>query len=219
MFRENLEEIHARIENAAARSGRQRAEITLLAVSKTFQASALIEAYDAGIRDFGENYIQEFELKRPQLGPMEDVQFHLIGHLQSNKSRKAAELFQAVQTVDSAKLARRLSECGRPLAVMIEVKLSGEESKHGVAPEEIESLAAAIREMPNLDLQGLMTMPPWSEDQEKSRPYFARLRELALKHNLPKLSMGMSNDFEAAIEEGATHVRIGTALFGSRKKL
>ena len=102
---------------------------------------------------------------------------------------------------------------------MIEVKLSGEESKHGVAPEEIEPLAAAIREMPNLNLQGLMTMPPWSEDQEQSRPYFARLRELALKHNLPKLSMGMSNDFEAAIEEGATHVRIGTALFGSRKKL
>jgi PLP dependent protein len=219
VFRENLEEIHARMEKAAARSGRKRADITLLAVSKTFPASALIEAYDAGIRDFGENYVQEFEVKRPQLGPMEDARFHLIGHLQSNKSRKAAELFQAVQTVDSAKLARRLSECGRPLAVMIEVKLSGEESKHGVAPEEIEPLAAAIRKMPNLNLQGLMTMPPWSEDQEQSRPYFARLRELGLKHNLPKLSMGMSNDFEAAIEEGATHVRIGTALFGSRKKL
>jgi PLP dependent protein len=219
VFRENLEEIHARMEKAAARSGRKRADITLLAVSKTFPASALIEAYDAGIRDFGENYVQEFEVKRPQLGPMEDARFHLIGHLQSNKSRKAAELFQAVQTVDSAKLARRLSECGRPLAVMIEVKLSGEESKHGVAPEEIEPLAAAIRQMPNLNLQGLMTMPPWSEDQEQSRPYFARLRELGLKHNLPKLSMGMSNDFEAAIEEGATHVRIGTALFGSRKKL
>ncbi len=207
------------MEQAAARSGRKREDITLLAVSKTFPAAALIEAYEAGVRDFGENYVQEFETKRPQLGAMEGARFHLIGHLQSNKSRKAAELFQAVQTVDSAKLARRLSECGKPLAVMIEVKLSEEESKHGVVPEEIEALAAAIGEMPNLDLQGLMTMPPWSTDPEHSRPYFARLRELAARHNLPKLSMGMSNDFEAAIEEGATHVRIGTALFGSRKKL
>lgn len=207
------------MENAARRSGRAPGEITLIAVSKVFPAAALIEAYEAGMRDFGENYVQEFESKRPQLGPMEEARFHLIGHLQSNKSRKAAELFQAIQTIDSVKLARRLSECGRPLNVMVEVKLSEEESKHGATPEEIEPLCEAIRGLPNLKLEGLMTMPPWSTDQEASRPYFARLRELAAKHNLRKLSMGMSNDFEAAIEEGATHIRVGTALFGSRKKL
>jgi pyridoxal phosphate enzyme (YggS family) len=170
------------------------------------------------LRDFGENYVQEFEGKYPAVADLEGARFHLIGHLQSNKSRRAAELFQVIETVDSPKLARRLNESGRRLDVMIEVKLSVEETKAGTAPEETGQLLEAIRECPNLRLTGLMTMPPWSDNPEQSRPYFMRLRELAEKHGLTGLSMGMSHDFEAAIEEGATHIRVGTALFGRRKK-
>jgi len=142
----------------------------------------------------------------------------LIGHLQSNKSKKSAEIFQVIETVDTVKLARRLDEEGRPLDVMIEVKLSSEDAKAGAAPEDVPALADAIRATTHLRLLGLMTMPPWSDDGEQSRPYFARLRELAERNHLPQLSMGMSHDLEAAIEEGATIVRIGTALFGPRKK-
>jgi len=142
----------------------------------------------------------------------------LIGHLQGNKSRIAAEMFDCIQTVDSAKLARRLNETGKPLDAMLEVKLSPEQAKAGAAPEELPELIEAVRGCPNLRLLGLMAMPPWSDDPEVSRPYFRRLRELALLHGLPHLSMGMSHDLETAIEEGATYVRIGTALFGKRKK-
>lgn len=188
----------------------------LIAVSKTFPAEALREAYEAGLRVFGENYIQEFEMKKPQLTAMAGAEFHLIGHLQSNKARKAAELFQTIQTVDDLKLARRLNDAGVPLEVMIEVKLSAEETKHGAAPESLGALVEGIRALPHLSLTGLMTMPPWSDDPEAPRPYFRRLRELAAEFGLAKLSMGMSNDFVTAIEEGATHIRVGTALFGSR---
>ncbi len=146
------------------------------------------------------------------------ARFHLIGHLQSNKSKLAAELFDAIQTVDSPKLARRLNETGRTLDVMLEVKLSPEYAKSGATPEELPDLIAAVRACPNLRLLGLMTMPPWSDDPEAARPYFRRLRELGEKHDLTQLSMGMSHDFEAAIEEGSTCVRVGTALFGKRKK-
>lgn len=219
MLRDRLSEIEDRIERAAARSGRTRRDITLIAVTKTFGADAVREAYDAGLRVFGENYVQEFEAKRPLIGDLPDARFHLIGHLQSNKSRKAAELFQTIQTIDDAKLARRLNECGVPLDVMIEVKLSEEASKHGATPSEVPALAETVRSYVNLRLLGLMTMPPWSEDAETARPYFARLRELAAANGLSALSMGMSNDFEVAIEEGATHIRVGTALFGSRKRL
>jgi pyridoxal phosphate enzyme (YggS family) len=177
------------------------------------------DAYALGLREFGENYVQEFETKAPEVRRLEGARFHLIGHLQSNKSGKAAELFRVIQTVDSAKLARRLNEAGHRLDVMIEVKLSEEQAKSGARPEEIPELIQAIGACPNLRLLGLMTMPPWSEDQELSRPYFRRLRELAEQHGLPQLSMGMSNDFEAAVEEGATCVRVGTALFGKRKKV
>jgi pyridoxal phosphate enzyme (YggS family) len=162
--------------------------------------------------------VQEFEGKSAEVADLADARFHLIGHLQSNKSKKAAELFQVIQTVDSAKLARRLNESERKLEVMIEVKLSVEDAKSGADPEELPELIAAIRECPNLCLQGLMTMPPWSDDAEASRPYFRRLRELGERHGLRELSMGMSHDLEAAIEEGATCVRVGTALFGKRKK-
>ncbi len=177
------------------------------------------EAYDLGLRRFGENYVQEFEGKHPLLADLKDAEFHLIGHLQSNKARPAAELFQVIQTIDSPKLARRLNEMNRKLEVMIEVKLSEEESKHGAAPESLDELIAAIRGCANLNLTGLMTMPPWSDDPEQTRPYFRKLAELGRKHSLPKLSMGMSHDLEAAIEQGATHIRIGTALFGPRVKV
>jgi hypothetical protein len=138
--------------------------------------------------------------------------------LQSNKSKKAAELFDAIQTVDAPKLARRLNESGRALDVMLEVKLSTEDAKSGAAPEELPDLIAAVRACSNLNLLGLMTMPPWSDDPEAARPYFQRLRELAERHGMTQLSMGMSHDIEAAIEEGSTCVRVGTALFGKRKK-
>jgi PLP dependent protein len=204
---------------AAARAGRERSDILLVAVTKKFPAAVIREAYEMGLREFGENYVQEFETKRPELGPCPGARFHLIGHLQSNKARKAAEIFDVVQTVDTAKLARRLDE-GReePLDVMIEVKLSAEEAKAGAAPEDVPALVEAIRGCANLQLLGLMTMPPWSEDAETSRPYFARLRKLAEENQLAGLSMGMSHDLEVAIEEGATMVRVGTALFGPRRK-
>ena len=208
-----------RIERAAERARRDPAEILLLAVTKVFPASVIREAYALGMRDFGENYVQEFESKAPAARDLEGARFHLIGHLQSNKSSKAAELFAVIQTVDSAKLARRLNDTGRRLDVMLEVKLSAEQAKSGARPEELPDLIQAIGAFPQLRLLGLMTMPPWSEDPEMTRPYFRRLRELSEQHGLPQLSMGMSNDFEAAIEEGATCVRIGTALFGKRKKV
>lgn len=215
---ERLAAVRERIQRAAERAHRNPSEILLLAVTKIFPASTILEAYDLGLREFGENYVQEFEGKAPAVSQLEGARFHLIGHLQSNKSKKAVELFQAIQTVDSPKLARRLNESARPLDVMIEVKLSQEEAKEGADPAEVPAIVDAIRGCPNLRLLGLMTMPPWSEDAEASRPYFRRLRELADGHGLRGLSMGMSHDLETAIEEGSTCVRVGTALFGKRKK-
>lgn len=214
----NLINVRSRIARAAERSGRDPASILLLAVTKVFPAAAIRAAYDLGLRDFGENYVQEFEGKAPHVADLPGARFHLIGHLQANKAKKAAELFQAVQTVDSPRLARRLNESGRALDVMLEVKLSGEEAKSGADSAGLPALIEAVRGCPNLTLLGLMTMPPWSDDPEASRPYFRRLRELAQQHGLTQLSMGMSHDLETAIEEGATCVRVGTALFGKRKK-
>jgi hypothetical protein len=193
-------------------------DVTLIAVTKKFSTDVIREAYQAGLRCFGENYVQEFEAKHPTIADLAGAEFHLIGHLQSNKTRPAAELFQVIETVDSAKIARRLNEIRRAIEVMIEVKLSQEESKSGAAPDALPELIDAIRACPHLQLTGLMTMPPWSDDPEVTRPYFRRLAELGRHYELPKLSMGMSHDLEAAIEEGATHVRVGTALFGPRKK-
>jgi pyridoxal phosphate enzyme (YggS family) len=216
-LRSRLEQVRARIANAAARAGRRSEDITLVAVTKVFPASVIRDAYELGLRDFGENYLQEFEDKHPLVRDLSGARFHLIGHLQSNKAKRAAELFQCIQTVDSEKLARRLDAVNKPLDVMLEVKLSHEEAKSGADPSELSDLIAAIKSFANLTLRGLMTMPPWSDDPEVSRPYFRRLRELAREHGLAQLSMGMSHDLEAAIEEGATHVRVGTALFGRRK--
>jgi pyridoxal phosphate enzyme (YggS family) len=218
MLRERLEQVEARIQTAATRAGRARSEITLVAVTKKFPAEVTREAYDAGLRVFGENYVQEFEGKHPALADLTGAEFHLIGHLQSNKTRVALDLFQVIETVDSAKLARRLDQGGRKLEVMIEVKLSHEESKAGADPESLPGLIEEIRACANLELTGLMTMPPWNDDPEITRPYFRRLAALAREHGLKKLSMGMSHDLEAAIEEGSTHVRVGTALFGPRVK-
>jgi pyridoxal phosphate enzyme (YggS family) len=217
-LRERLDSVRDRIRSAAERSRRDPAGIVLLAVTKVFPVNAILDAYELGLREFGENYVQEFEGKAPQAAALADARFHLIGHLQSNKAKKAAELFQVVQTVDSAKLARRLNEAGVPLEVMLEVKLSGEDAKSGADAAGLPELIEAVRGCPNLNLTGLMTMPPWSDDPEASRPYFRRLRELAEQHDLRQLSMGMSHDLETAIEEGSTCVRVGTALFGKRKK-
>ena len=216
---ERLRAVRTRIERAAERARRDPADILLLAVTKIFPAEAIHAAYSLGLREFGENYVQEFEGKAPSVSSLAGARFHLIGHLQSNKAAKAAELFRVVQTVDSARLASRLNEAGRPLDVMLEVKLSHEESKSGVDPAAVPALIAAVRACPNLRLHGLMTMPPWSEDPEAPRECFRRLRELAAEHGLDELSMGMSTDLETAIEEGSTCVRVGTALFGKRRKL
>ncbi len=218
MLQEKLDQVETRIASACARAGRKRSEITLVAVTKKFPAAIIQEAYELGLRDFGENYVQEFETKRTGLFGCDAARFHLIGHLQSNKSKKAAEIFQVIQTVDTVRLARRLNDEQRPLDVMIEVKLSEEQAKAGAPPEDVPALVEAIRGCWNLHLLGLMTMPPWSDDAERSRPYFARLRKLSEANGLQHLAMGMSHDFEAAIEEGATIVRVGTALFGPRKK-
>jgi pyridoxal phosphate enzyme (YggS family) len=215
---ERLAAVRERIARAAARAKRDPSQITLLAVTKVFPAAAIREAYALGLREFGENYVQEFEGKAPEVADLAGARFHLIGHLQSNKSVRAAELFQVIQTVDSPKLARRLDAAGRPLDVMLEVKLSSEDAKSGADPAELPALIEAVRGCSNLNLRGFMTMPPWSDDPEASRPYFRRLAELARAHGLAGLSMGMSHDLEAAIEEGATCVRVGTALFGKRTK-
>jgi PLP dependent protein len=217
-LQDNLAAVRERIARAAERSRRDPATVLLLAVTKVFPASVIRESFDLGLREFGENYVQEFEDKSPAVADLAGARFHLIGHLQSNKAKKAAELFQVVQTVDSAKLARRLDECGRKLDVMLEVKLSEEDAKSGADAAHLPALLEAVRACPNLTLLGLMTMPPWSDDPEAARPYFRRLRELGELHGLTQLSMGMSHDIETAIEEGSTCVRVGTALFGKRKK-
>jgi pyridoxal phosphate enzyme (YggS family) len=216
-LKERLAEVRSRIARASDRARRDPAGILLLAVTKVFPASVIRDAYELGLREFGENYVQEFEEKAPEAASLEGARFHLIGHLQSNKSKRAAELFHAIQTVDSPKLARRLNDAGRDLDVMLEVKLSEEEAKSGASPDELPELLAAVRECPRLRLTGLMTMPPWSDDPEAARPYFRQLRELGERHGVAGLSMGMSHDLEAAIEEGSTCVRVGTALFGKRK--
>ena len=215
---ENLINFEKKILLACERAKRPRSEVTLIAVSKVFPVSCLIEAYHAGARDFGENYVQEFESKWPEAKELPGARFHFIGHLQSNKARRAADIFHCIQTVDSLKVAQRLNESSHPLDIFLEVKLSDEGSKVGIAPEHLPELILGVRQLPNLSLRGLMTIPPWSEDPEVARPYFVRLRKLALEHNLKELSMGMSHDFAVAIEEGSTMIRVGTAIFGKRIK-
>ncbi len=193
-----------------------------MAVSKKFSAEHLKNAYQAGLRIFGENYVQEFADKKPGLSDMAQARFHLIGHLQSNKARLACQLFDVIQTVDSAKLLKRLdtsaAELGKKMALLIEVKLSGEAAKAGAGVSEIPEILAAEKQCANVVVTGLMTMPPWSAEAETARPYFRQLAQLGAQYGLTQLSMGMSNDLEVAIEEGATMLRVGTALFGPRPK-
>jgi pyridoxal phosphate enzyme (YggS family) len=217
-LKDRLAAVRERIERACARAHRDPETVCLLAVTKVFGPEVVREAYEIGLREFGENYVQEMERKAPVLADLTDARFHLIGHLQSNKTKKAAQMFSSIDSIDAAKLATRLEAEGKPLDVMIEVKLSEEESKSGADEVEVPSIVEVIRGCPNLTLRGLMTVPPWSDDAEVARPYFARLRELAGRYGVPELSMGMSNDLEVAIEEGATWVRVGTALFGRRKR-
>ncbi len=211
--------VRERIERACARAHRDPATVKLLAVTKIFGPEVIREAWAVGLREFGENYVQEMERKAPVVADLAGARFHLIGHLQSNKTKKASQLFAAIDSLDSVKLANRLDAEGVPLDITVEVKLSEEDAKTGAAAAELPAIVEAIRSSKHLKLRGLMTVPPWSEDPELSRPYFARLRELAAAHSIEELSMGMSNDMEVAIEEGATWVRVGTALFGSRRPL
>ena len=227
----NLQLIRVRIAEAINRSGRRPSDIRLIAVSKTFPAEAIREAYDAGQRVFGENRVQEFATKAAALADLKDVQFHMIGHLQSNKAKKAVELFHAIDSLDSVRLGNQLNaaaaEAGRIVPVLIEINTGGEEAKSGLAIDwtELEPVLAAAPSWTNLRVTGLMTVPPYTDDPEGARPYFRNLRDLRDEiagHHLPAvsmetLSMGMSHDFEVAIEEGSTAVRIGTAIFGSRK--
>ncbi|HEY1939708.1 MAG TPA: YggS family pyridoxal phosphate-dependent enzyme [Candidatus Angelobacter sp.] len=228
----NVNAIRERITRAASRVGRDPDSITLMAVTKTVEPERIKEAYAAGIRVFGENRVQEFEGKSAGLSELKDAQWHLIGHLQSNKAKKAAELFQAIDSVDSLRLAEKLNqaaaESAKKLAVLIEIKVGEEESKAGIPIDspELEALLRAAPQLDHLQICGLMTVPPFAEDPEGARPYFRLLRDLRDKiaaRNLPgiqmnTLSMGMSHDFEVAIEEGSTCVRVGSAIFGARPK-
>ncbi len=211
---ENLTAIRARIAAAAARARRDPASVTLVAVGKTKPLEDLLAAAAAGVTHVGENRVQEAEAKFPSLPP--DITCHLIGPIQSNKANRAAKIADVVQTVDSPEIASRLARgaeaAGKRLRVLIEVRLGGEATKAGVEPEGVAALADEVRALPALDLAGLMTIPPPGE----TRPHFAALRRLAECLGLSELSMGMSDDFETAIEEGATLVRVGTAIFGSR---
>jgi hypothetical protein len=225
--RENLLRIQERIAGAAEHAGRSAGEITLIGVSKTHPASTIREAYEAGVRHFGENRVQEWEGKRAGTEGLA-ASWHLIGHLQSNKTTRAARLFHSVDSVDDIAVAQRLdrarAEAGitGKLRVLIEVRVAPEETKSGVEIAGLPALAEQILDLPKLQLAGLMCIPPFLEATERVRPYFRRLKtsrdDLAGKLGLalPVLSMGMSHDFEVAIEEGATEVRVGTALFGQR---
>lgn len=221
---ENLAEIRERVERAAGRAGRRADEITLVGISKTFSAERIREAYEAGVRHFGESRVQEWESKAAHFDGL-DVTWHLVGHLQRNKAARALRFFHTVDSLDSLPLAEKLDHAageGRRLPVLIEVRLDPAATKSGCDPAELPRLAEGVLLMPHLDLRGLMTVPPVAADPTYARPAFRRLRELRdeltslLDWPLADLSMGMSQDFDIAIEEGATQIRVGSALFGSR---
>jgi len=227
-IRERLARVHQQIAGAAERAGRSADEITLIAVSKTFDPATVQQAVKAGVRNLGENRVQEAVTKAPLVKG--DVRWHLIGHLQSNKARHAVEMFQVIHTIDSVELVGRLDriagDVGRRPTVLVQVGLADEPSKSGAAEDELPAIIEALDSAHNLEFRGLMTLPPFFDSAERTRPYFQRLRSIleglnndrAPNSKLTELSMGMSHDFEVAIEEGATMVRVGTAIFGSREK-
>ena len=225
---QNIQYIRECIAQTAESCGRRVEEITLLAISKTFSREAIMEAITAGIHQFGESRVQEAGNKIPYFTGTVKPEWHLIGHLQSNKARRAVELFDVIQSVESVKLAARISqaamELGKTIPVLVQVDLGNEETKFGAPPDEIREIVEMISGLDGIRLDGLMTIPPYFDNQEDSRPYFHRLRELGEKLETEQpgclgkrhLSMGMSHDFEAAIREGATIIRVGTAIFGTR---
>jgi pyridoxal phosphate enzyme (YggS family) len=224
VIEEHLTEVRRRIEDASRAAGRAPESVALLAVSKRQPDEAIREAYRLGLRAFGENYAQELVAKAERLRDLPDIAWHLIGHLQSNKARAVAPVAHVVHTVDSrhlaAELDRRVVKAGRRMKVLIEVNVAKDPAKSGCAPSELEDVIDAVRSSVALDLSGLMTMPPYTDDPGSARAYFGELRSLRNLVGgpdlLPELSMGMSHDLEAAIAEGATMVRIGTAIFGER---
>jgi PLP dependent protein len=226
MLLENLESLQKRIAAACERAGREPGSVTLLAVTKTHPPEAVMEAARLGLTHFGENKVQEAKAKIPQCPGK--LRWHMIGHLQSNKARDAVALFEMIQSVDSYSLAeelnKRAEQAAKTLPILLEVNSAGEASKFGYSPERLLEDFSRINSLPRLEIHGLMTVPPWAPNPEKVRPVFQRMRELKTRCEqilgapLPHLSMGMSSDFEAAIEEGATMVRIGTALFGERPR-
>jgi len=227
---ENIAHVRERIASAARRSGRNPDEITLIAVSKTVQPELIHEAYNSGIRQFGESRVQEFAAKAEALTDLIDADWHMIGHLQTNKASNAVKLFNSVDSVDSLRLAEKLNseaeKFGKKLPVLIEINIGRETAKQGLTTDslELEELLQTAPQFDHLDFRGLMTVPPFTDDPEQTKPYFRKLRDLrdkiASRHmaslRMYVLSMGMSHDFEIAIEEGSTCVRIGTAIFGER---
>ena len=219
----NIEALRARIDAAARRAGRDPVRVTLVGASATSKGvtnEMVLAALDAGLRDFGENYVQEAQQRMAELGPRaREATWHFIGHLQTNKVPAALPLFDTIESVDSLKLARTISRrAEKPVRILLEVNVSGEASKHGFAPSEVAGAVAEIASLPNIELAGLMTMAPEVADAEETRPVFQALRQLAEANGLKELSMGMTNDFEVAVEEGATMVRIGRALFAGRPR-
>jgi pyridoxal phosphate enzyme (YggS family) len=229
----NIARVQERIEAAAKKSGRSSKDIALMAVTKTMPPERIREAYQAGLRLFGENRVQEFTEKSDYIADLHGARWHLIGHLQSNKTTKAATLFDAIDSIDSVRIAERIDSAaqksGRSLRVLIEVNVGGESAKSGVAPvsSEFEQILRAAPKLPALEICGLMTVPPFTAKPEDARHYFSvlrRIRDEVANRKLPmvtmdELSMGMSHDFEVAIEEGSTCVRVGTAIFGARPKM
>jgi hypothetical protein len=224
---QNLEAVKQRLEAAARRAGRAPSEVRLIAASKTVEVERLRQAVAAGHRLFGENYLQEAQDKIAALGP--GVSWHFVGHLQSRKAKAVVELFELIHSVDRLNLAQALekaaAQVGKVQEILIQVNLAGEAAKSGAAPQATPELLREIAGMPHLKVAGLMTMPPWFDEPERVRPYFRALRELRNRLReqcivdtpLNELSMGMSGDYEVAVEEGATLVRVGTAIFGARK--
>jgi len=230
---ENIASVRERIASAAKRAGRNPHEITLMAVSKMVQPDLIHEAYNSGIRQFGESRVQEFAAKAGAVSELRDADWHMIGHLQKNKTARAVEMFSWIDSLDSLRLAERLNASavtvGEKISVLIEINVGGEETKGGIAPDahELEELLQAAAKFDNLIFSGLMTVPPFAGDPDQARPYFKKLRDLRdqiAARRMPSLrmsvlSMGMSHDFEVAIEEGSTYVRVGTAIFGEREKI
>ncbi len=215
---DNLRRVQERIDAACRRAGRSPADVTIVGVSKGFPVEAVVAAWQAGLRDVGENRVQEAAAKLPAaLARGATFRRHLVGHLQTNKVKTALDLFDIIHSVDSLRLAEAISRtAGKPVRVLLEVNVAAEESKYGLKPDDVPQALERVRSLPNIDVVGLMTVAPAADDPESARPVFRRLRDLAEALRLAELSMGMSDDFEVAVEEGATMIRIGRAIFGPR---